>query len=294
MGYGRVDETFWDDPLMRAASQDARLMMLYLLTTRHRNRLGLYVLSPHYAADDLQWSLTRVEETRTELEAVGRIKYDEPHRCIFIKHFLRHNILENHKVVTGAQAQLRGLPPTFLLRDLLSTMEKYCRAHYRPLLQDVKWRIEHHLDKVSQTVLDIVPDTVTIPWNRPNPNPNPNLSPSPSPNQTTVYPEEFELLWKSYPKRNNPGSKWKAYESWEKAKEQVGVSGTLLMGKVLEYAQWCEAEGIVGTSKVAMATTWLNQRRWEVDLTITLPEGNRKLLRKVADLEGIDLEKAFQ
>ena len=50
MAYGRIEETFWHDPKIRALSEDGRNLMLYLLTCPRKNRLGCFALDPFYAA----------------------------------------------------------------------------------------------------------------------------------------------------------------------------------------------------------------------------------------------------
>jgi len=153
MAYGKVEATFWNDPLLRQSTEPVRVLLLYLLTNVHKNRLGLYVLPTAYAADDLQWEPAKVLEARAALQSLGRIKYDEAQRCVFLRRFLKHNKLENHKVVTGAISQLAGLPDTHLLRDLLVALEAYHLAHYVPLEEEVRNRIANRIDRVAQPYL---------------------------------------------------------------------------------------------------------------------------------------------
>lgn len=141
MAYGKVHETFWDDPLLRGLSEPARHLMLYLITCRHRNRFGCYVLDFGYASSDLQWSAGKVAETVAELCSVDRIRYDATHRVVLIPRYLKHNTMENHKVVAGAIVELKGLPETPLLDGLRAAVEKYKRPHYLPFLQALSNRI---------------------------------------------------------------------------------------------------------------------------------------------------------
>jgi len=141
MAYGKVQETFWDDPVLRGLTERGRLLMLYLLTCRHRNRLGLYVLHMGYAAADLQWAQDEVESHLQELEESGRIYLDPENRCVFILRFLRHNTLENHKVVTGAISDLASIPDTPLLFLLAQALEQNKRAHYHAIIEALGNRI---------------------------------------------------------------------------------------------------------------------------------------------------------
>jgi hypothetical protein len=141
MAYGKVHETFWDDPLLRGLSEQARHLMLYLITCRHKNRLGCYVLDFGYAAADIQWSPDKVSDTVAELCSVDRIRYDASHRVVLIPRYLKHNTMENHKVVAGALSEMAGLPDTPLLAGLLEAVTKYSRPHYAPLAQALSNRI---------------------------------------------------------------------------------------------------------------------------------------------------------
>lgn len=141
MAYGNVHEQFWDDPGMRALSERARYLMLYLLTCRHRNTLGLYVLDPRYIAADLDWTSDEARGTLQELVAAERIVHDPDNRIVFVPRFLRHNTLRNTNVVRKALTELAGLPATPLLDELAdaveSAMKEGDREHYKPLLQAV-------------------------------------------------------------------------------------------------------------------------------------------------------------
>ena len=145
MAYGRIEETFWHDPKIRALSEDGRNLMLYLLTCPHKNRLGCFALDPFYAAADLQWDVGRARTALVELTDAGRVEWDAEHRVIFLIRFLKYNTLENQKVVKGALNDLRALPDTKLLEGLLASLEENKRPHYRELLQALSNRMANHM-----------------------------------------------------------------------------------------------------------------------------------------------------
>ena len=141
MAYGRIEETFWHDPKIRAMSEDARNLMLYLLTCPHKNRLGCFALDPYYAAADLQWNPDRVTEALVELNDRDRIAWDPDHRVVLIRRFLRYNTLENPNVVIGATNDLKALPDTPLLSVLSTVLEETKKSFYLPLLQELRNRL---------------------------------------------------------------------------------------------------------------------------------------------------------
>ena len=104
MSYGRISEAYWHDDVIRALTEPARYFMLYLMSCPHGNRLGLFVLAPAYAAEDLDcedspWDGAKVVSILQELVDKGRILWDRPARMVFVRYYLRHNVLLNGSVV---------------------------------------------------------------------------------------------------------------------------------------------------------------------------------------------------
>ena len=149
MAYGRVSDVFWHDQRIRALDDEARFMMLYLMSCPHGNRVGCFVLAVPYAAEDLQWSTDTVTLVLERLCTAGRIAWDRPNRVVFVRHYLRHNSLANQSVVKGALNELRTLPDTPLLEDLLRAIKEAQRGpdgkpalvHYQELEEKVQERI---------------------------------------------------------------------------------------------------------------------------------------------------------
>lgn len=140
--YGRISESFWDDPVVRGLPGDAVLVECYLRTAKHRNRLGLYVLDPLYAAGDLKWSEERVGQALAALDAARRIAWDRDNRVVFVLDVLEQESLANPNVVTAAVRDLAGVPATPLLRDLLAVVEANQRPHYDELLTAIRKRVD--------------------------------------------------------------------------------------------------------------------------------------------------------
>ncbi len=70
--------------------------------------------------------------------------------------------------------------------------------------------------------------------------------------------EQFEYLWQNHPRRlGSKGVKDKGRKSYEKALKAGATYDDFLAAQVA-YTKMCRAQGIVGTSYVQMATTWLN------------------------------------
>lgn len=72
--------------------------------------------------------------------------------------------------------------------------------------------------------------------------------------------KDFDKFWEAYPKRsNNP--KMPALKGYLKARKE-GASKEIILAGALAYARTRAGKE---TEYTAMATTWLNQKRWEDD-----------------------------
>lgn len=91
---------------------------------------------------------------------------------------------------------------------------------------------------------------------------------------TSGLDEAWERWWQTYPKRKGSNPKSKAREKWERAQRDHGVSPEELQGAAEKFRAFHDAEGTAGTRFVPMATTWLNQRRWEDELELDDGDGN--------------------
>lgn len=140
--YGTVDVVFWRDDKMRAASEDARHLMLYLLTSPHRNRLGVFVLDPWYATADVQWTLDRFVRARDELVEIGRIEWHDEEAVVVLVNWWKRNVLQNPAAALGGVKELADVPDGPFLAWLQGELETWGRAHYRPLVAAVDNRVE--------------------------------------------------------------------------------------------------------------------------------------------------------
>jgi hypothetical protein len=82
----------------------------------------------------------------------------------------------------------------------------------------------------------------------------------PSMNLKNISDEDFERFWKAYPRRDGPNPKATALTAWKKAVKKEDAE--TILTATTAYAKECEVKGIVKTQFVPMASTWLNQERW--------------------------------
>lgn len=138
MAYSVIERHIWHDETFRRLSRDARLLFLYLLTSPHSNRLGMYVLDRLYAASDMQMEPAEVDAALLELQEAGRIDYDGSTRVVLIRRFLKHNPLKNQNVVKAACKDLVEVPFTKQLHEQLAeAVNRWGKAHYEQLREQL-------------------------------------------------------------------------------------------------------------------------------------------------------------
>ena len=138
--YTRVESRFWQDEKMRTVSDDARYLMLYLLTSPHRNIMGFYFLPSPYACFDLGWDEKRFNKALQELLEVGTIKYDPHAHVVLIQNYLKHNALENPNQVKSAIDKLDEMPQTPLFKYFLAIIEQFDKPFMQPLIERLQER----------------------------------------------------------------------------------------------------------------------------------------------------------
>lgn len=124
--YYRVSPKFWTDPVVRRASDDARLLALYLLTSPHRRLEGLFRLPKPYICADLGWSAERLDKPFGELLETGFIRYDEAAEVVLIRNALKYQSPANDNMVTAALDQLEEVPETSLDQEFQQLAKRYC------------------------------------------------------------------------------------------------------------------------------------------------------------------------
>lgn len=133
--YSKIDARFWDDEKVLTLSPDARYLLIYLLTTKHRNVLGCYQLPKAYALEDTRLPEKRFSNAWRELFGSGIAIYEEDTRMILLKNFLRYNPIENPNQVKGALTKLEGLPRSDLLHTVYAHLEGLVTEAGKPYLK---------------------------------------------------------------------------------------------------------------------------------------------------------------
>jgi hypothetical protein len=126
--YYHISPRFWQDPRVRAWSEDGRTLALYLRTSPHGNMVGLYYCPLPYMTADLQWDEGRLQAALDELVAAGYAHYDYESRVVLVTDALVDDPPQNPNQVKGAVAIVGQLPPTPLQETLIEIADRACPA----------------------------------------------------------------------------------------------------------------------------------------------------------------------
>ena len=125
--YQRVAETFWSVVKLRRWPDDAIIMFLYILTSKHRTLEGFYLLPIAYIATDLDWTARRTQKTINILVKYNVIAYDAGTDVVLIKNALKYQTPDSSNVVTGLIARVKRLPGTILMKEFIEIAKVHCQ-----------------------------------------------------------------------------------------------------------------------------------------------------------------------
>ena len=159
--YTTVESFIWHDEKFRALPEDARTVFLYLLTCPHGNMCGIFYLPDLYAASDLQWDVERYRKAIDTLCDTPLIAKDKD--IIWIKNYLKHNLIKGPKQITGAVNRLMTLPDTKLIGPFMKNLEKHLLEDDLRLFKKLYTKpYEYPSDTLSNTLSDTLCDTPSI------------------------------------------------------------------------------------------------------------------------------------
>lgn len=140
--YTKIRESFWTDEKVCRIPDKGKLAYLYLLTSPHRNILGLYRLPLAYMAFDLRWEPQEAQEAIKCLEAEQFILYDRESAFVLVRRFLKHNRLENPNQIKAAMAKLKEVEGNSLLPALYRSLNEVEDACLEPLRNRLETLLE--------------------------------------------------------------------------------------------------------------------------------------------------------
>lgn len=148
--YGKVHTSFWSSDTLRGASDDARLLALYLLSCSHSNMAGCFRLPLAYAVEDLGWDSERLSNGFKTLSELGWVKRCDKSGWTWICKFHIWNKPDNPNMRKAIGKLIDFVPGSVFFKADLSSSWGFSETVSKPL------------------------------GNTPSPSPVPSLSPSPS------------------------------------------------------------------------------------------------------------------
>jgi hypothetical protein len=155
--YAQINRKVWNTCQFRSLSPEARELFFYLTTCPHGNMLGIFVLRPGYALDDLQWGSDRERFMKPfrELLDKGLFKYDPNTEIILDMEQLEKHPPINPNQVIAIIKIINSLPKTILFHELKLLAESLNKPLLKPLIERLTERYAH-------TVTVTVTEAVTV------------------------------------------------------------------------------------------------------------------------------------
>lgn len=148
--YAQINRKVWNTAPFRELSPEARALFFYLTTCPHGNMLGIFVLRPGYALDDMQWGEDRERFRKSFQELLDKrlFKYDPRTDVVLDLEQIEKHPPINPNGVKAAIKIVNSLPKTLLFRDLELLCESLGKPFLKPLLERLG---ERYADTVTVT-----------------------------------------------------------------------------------------------------------------------------------------------
>ena len=234
-----VDISFWnDEKVMELFTPEDKLFMLYLLTNPHTTQLGIYVINKKSMAFELGYSLDTINILLDRFENKYKIiKYSNETREIAIKNYLKYSIIKGGKPVEDClEKEIKQVKDKKLLIYIFNNIVNY--------------------NNINITVNNIINKYINIYNNNDN-----DVSYHDSYHDSLPkvnYEDEFEELWKLYPKKVG---KKKSLDYYIKARKDKVPFDKIKQG-IENYNEYIK-ETKTKMQYVKDGSTWFNQHCWE-------------------------------
>lgn len=165
--YGKIETGFWHSKKIRRLSQDAKYLMLYVLSCPHGNAVGCFVLLDGYIAADLGWTPEAASRCVEELIEKDLIERDEDTSLLRIVGWWGHNQIENANVAKHVAKEIAALPACKVKNNLVDALFSLTGLH-PSVVQTLSERLGKPFRSGFETVLE--------PLAEPSRNQEPNIT----------------------------------------------------------------------------------------------------------------------
>lgn len=121
--YRKLYPMFWRDADVRAMDDAHKVVAAYCMTSHQTNRIGLFVLSPALASEELGTTVqTFLKRLANVCETLGW-GWDERARVLYLPSWWRWNHPENQNVMKGNLDDLAEIPQTSLVKRFATNLD---------------------------------------------------------------------------------------------------------------------------------------------------------------------------
>lgn len=161
--YGKVHTSFWTSESIRPLSEDAKFMVLYLLTSQHGTISGVFRLPYGYICDDLSWNVERVKSTVAELLRNGFCNRCETTCWMWIIEHFKWNKPENPNQLKSARKIVETIPDKCSWKDgFMRVNAEFLGIKYEPLPNSYETVSKPVTVTVTESVIETVATTGSV------------------------------------------------------------------------------------------------------------------------------------
>lgn len=281
--YATVAPQFWLGKTgreLRKKGAEAQVVSFYLMTSPHANMLGLYYLPILYIAHETGLGLEGASKgLKCSIEA-GFCSYDEDTEMVWVHEMAAYQVGKALKPGDNRCAGVRSEYASLTENSFLSSFyERYKDDFHLSIKRETRQISEgaskglRSQDQEQDQEQEQDKDHLGHGGATPPDDESSDIAPAGKPKSS--YSEEFELVWKEYPKRAGGNSKADAFKAWT-ARIKSGATVQELTDGVRRYAGYVAAAGKLNTEYVKQASTFFGpSKHYEEQWSFEAPIGKR-------------------
>lgn len=281
--YATVAPQFWLGKTgreLRKKGAEAQVVSFYLMTSPHANMLGLYYLPILYIAHETGLGLEGASKgLKSSIEA-GFCSYDEDTEMVWVHEMAAYQVGKALKPGDNRCAGVRSEYASLTENSFLSSFyERYKDDFHLSIKRETRQISEgaskglRSQDQEQDQEQEQDKDHLGHGSATPPDDESSDIAPAGKPKSS--YSEEFELVWKEYPKRAGGNSKDDAFKAWT-ARIKSGATVQELTDGVRRYAGYVAAAGKLNTEYVKQASTFFGpSKHYEEQWSFEAPIGKR-------------------
>lgn len=285
--YATVAPQFWLGKTgreLRKQGAEAQVVSFYLMTSPHANMLGLYYLPVLYIAHETGLGYEGASKGLKSTIEAGFCSYDEDTEMVWVHEMAAYQVGKGLKPgdnrCAGVRNEYASLPENAFLSLFYERYEKDFHLNFKRESRRISEGASKGLRSQDQEQdQEQDQDKHISGHGEATPQEDESHDDAPPSQQKNTYPEEFELVWRAYPKRAGGNSKSDAFKAWN-ARIKSGTTASDMLEGVQRYAAYVEAEGKLNTQYVKQASTFFGPgmhfgEAWEIQQASGIHDPNR-------------------